>query len=443
MERPERFNGNMGPDPGVPVVPQLPERLWFGGSDEYLAVLSVQNTILHRMEALLKLQQSTKGVVDELHRTAMGKATVHVTNSDDFAEFRRAVGDDGCSMNPLEGRMTLLPSIASRTVPKREFPNEPYEANGGVSVEMYSNLVSQLHWNSSDVNSESDSDSSFGVTAYVFLQKLMMAPTSKRLICIDILSACALLIDMWAIPYVLAWDYPPYGILSSCLIATAVWWTLTIGFAFLTGLHHMGEVELRPEVIAKKYLRGAFPREAVICLCDWFGLAATMVLQNDQAFMTVGKIPRTLRLLRLLRFSTVLRVDMCVQRVKEHIESVSYRVGVIHFESLSFFVRTATLFMSILWANHLLGCAWFALGTSAWTDTGLRWPDTLIVGDSWGGVSLKLVSPTSRKCSSCMVRRAVRVTSVVPVTLRNLFHIWRCGLVADGCLLLCVLAPQC
>ena len=38
--------------------------------------------------------------------------------------------------------------------------------------------------------------------------------------------------------------------------------------------------------------------------------------------------------------------------------------------------------MVILWANHLLGCAWFALGTSTWTDTGSRWVDDAIAADS-------------------------------------------------------------
>ena len=270
---------------------------------------------------------------------------------------------------------------------KRKFLSpEVLEESGEITSAFYLDLVTQLGETCSTCSSGDTAGRTWRGSAYRRLQRLVMPPTSRRLIAVDILSATAFLVDMWTIPFVLAWDHSSNEILNVLLVVTALWWTASIGFTFLTGVYHQGEVEVRPEIIAKIYLRGSFLPEALICLSDWIALGATLVLRDNEIFLAAGKLPRTLRLLRLLRFSTIVRFDKCIQRIKDHCESASYRVGAIYSETLSFSVRTAALFMVILWANHLLGCAWFALGTSTWTDTGR---------DGWmARLRLTAISPT-------------------------------------------------
>ena len=330
------------PGPTRVEWPAMAESLSEGG-DMYVPSLLCGEEILRRLNEVFELQQVTKQAVDHiLSREVNFRGSSSQGDEPDQVRWSAVFTSE--DSGPVETRPNrLLRAPSSRSVvehcPKREFLSlEVLEESGQMTSDFYLHLVTRLGETYSTCSSGDNAGRTWRGSAYRRLQRLVMPPTSRRLMAVDILSASAFLVDMWAIPYVLAWDHSSTEILNVLLMVTALWWTASIGFTFLTGVYHQGELEMRPEIIAKIYVGGAFLRDALICLSDWTALVATLVLGENGIFVAAGKFPRTLRLLRLLRFSTMVRFDRCIQRVKDHCESAPYRVGAIHSETLSFSV---------------------------------------------------------------------------------------------------------
>jgi len=209
--------------------------------------------------------------------------------------------------------------------------------------------------------------------AYRILERNMMSPTSLRLALLDFLSGLALCSDMTVIPYILAWDTQA-SFYNIALMTTVVWWTLNIFFSFITGFYNHGELEMRPNVVALHYLRHHFLMDLVIALCDWAGFIATR-MDGSTYFRALTKFPRFLKLLRLLRVSSFLRMSKLSSRIQNHVQSITFGHGSAFSEAVDFVVSTVALIGSIVWANHLSGCAFYAIGTLADSDTGVHWLD--------------------------------------------------------------------
>lgn len=210
---------------------------------------------------------------------------------------------------------------------------------------------------------------------YGLWSRCICRPTSTRVAIVDLLSGVALFFDMWVIPYILAWESEanrlPFRI---SLMATVVWWTLNIVVSFFTGIYIHGELVMQPEYVASHYLRQYFAVDLVMAVCDWTSLIATLLDEDDHpSFLT--NFPRLLKMIRLLRVSSFLRVSKFTQKIKNHLLRLAFGRASGFTESIDFLVSTLTLLGGIVWANHLIGCIWFAIGTIEHSDTGRNWLD--------------------------------------------------------------------
>lgn len=303
-----------------------------------------------------------------------------------FHHKKREASESGESQTSQEGRkMRRLHSEGIITVEQRVFDHDGRATLASQDTGVDERISAQLaafRFSNSFLNNASV-DRIFSQVrrsrqaVHRILQRSMMRPTSFRLAVLDVLSFLALCSDMTVIPYILAWDTEA-SFYSVVLMTTVFWWTLNIFFNFFTGFYSQGELEMRPKAVALHYLRGHFLVDSIIALCDWAGFVATLVLDGSTYFRALTKFPRFLKLLRLLRMSSFLRMTQLSSRLQNHIQGLTFGYGSAFSETADFILSTVTLMAAIIWANHLMGCAFYAIGTHASSDTGTRWLDAKV-----------------------------------------------------------------
>ena len=142
-----------------------------------------------------------------------------------------------------------------------------------------------------------------------------------------------------------------------CLLLTALWWSCSMWANFLTGMYLHGELVMEPRQVACYYLRHQFRTDMFMILCDWAGFIATFAELSGDAD-AFGNFSRVLRLVRLLRFTSFLRVKKLTKKIQDHLLHLTFGRGSGFSESVDFLTSTMTLLAAIVWANHLMGCAW-------------------------------------------------------------------------------------
>lgn len=191
------------------------------------------------------------------------------------------------------------------------------------------------------------------------------------------LDVCSLLVLFWdltIIPFVIAWDVPLKGFLYLAAWATLGFWTMDLCMSFLTGYQQSGEVVMDSKAIARRYLRTWFIPDISLVVMDFVGLLLTATM-TDRSYSGTVKVVRFVRMGRLIRIVTIFRVLKLSQVFDELFEQINS--DVIRLVS-----KTAALFFMVMWATHMVSCAWFACGRLAPTDTGARWVDAAMFEDT-------------------------------------------------------------
>lgn len=202
------------------------------------------------------------------------------------------------------------------------------------------------------------------------MQPFIIHPNSTCRMSIDVASCLLLMYDMFLTPYILAWDTPFEGWLMVVGWFTLSFWTLDLSWSFLTGFYSHGELEMRPFMIVQHYLRSYFPLDMAIVVSDWAStvFAATMTgTSKNTASVKIVRLAKATRLLRIVAVLRVVRISGVLEDVME--SSVS--------DTIRLFLHICKLLFGILWLNHVVGCAWYAIGKHGSSDTGLHWTSAL------------------------------------------------------------------
>jgi len=199
-------------------------------------------------------------------------------------------------------------------------------------------------------------------------------PSSPVRMVHDIVGGAILLYDIIVIPFMLAWDIPFDGWVKAISQATLAFWTCDLCVNFLTGYYLAGELELRPRRIAWHYLRTWFTLDFLIVVTDWVSI---ILSSQAEGAVLMG---RTIRAGRLLRAVTLLRMVRLTKLFEIIVDrSLSDRWRMVG--------KVLMLLLALLFVNHGITCAWFAVARIAPSDTGNSWLDTPVsplaeVGDN-------------------------------------------------------------
>jgi len=185
-----------------------------------------------------------------------------------------------------------------------------------------------------------------------------------------VLSILFLFFDLIVTPFVLAWDVFDDAAVRNSTICTCIFWSTDVAVKFFTSYYEMGEEQRHLQAIARHYFKTTFPSDFVLVGCDWVSLVVLLVSSGSSSrggtrlirFVKVGRMILVVVVLRMLRLLVI------IQEFIEH--------------SLSEYSRLALKILQALcitmWFNHLLTCAWFAIGKRLPSNTGKRWIDTSI-----------------------------------------------------------------
>lgn len=206
------------------------------------------------------------------------------------------------------------------------------------------------------------------------VHRLILHPNSGARLVIDVTSMALLVYDMILTPYALAWGTAFEGWLLAMSWLKLSYWTVDIGLSFITGYYTRGELEMRWYKIAKHYFQTFFVIDVFIVVCDWISMMFTITRDSSLQSTSSVNLVRFAKATRLLRVIAVLRV-IRVAGLFENAMNMSLS------DSLRTFMQVLKLFFGILWVTHVMSCAWYAIGTSAQSDTGKHWVSFSRVGD--------------------------------------------------------------
>ncbi|CAK0818019.1 unnamed protein product [Prorocentrum cordatum] len=187
-------------------------------------------------------------------------------------------------------------------------------------------------------------------------QALVMHPESPKRVVFDLLAMVVLQFDLLLVPYALAWDVRFEGPLLVVAWIVAGFWLLDLVLGLFTGFYRNGELEMRRKQIRRHYVRTTFLLNALPLVCDVASLS--LALGGLEGSAGVLRMLDLVRVHRLWSISTGL-----VQR------SLS--------DKWSMVMQGAQLVYAVVWMNHMLSCAWYAIALWTPSDTGERWFDSL------------------------------------------------------------------
>lgn len=200
------------------------------------------------------------------------------------------------------------------------------------------------------------------------MQRFVILPDSKFRLVWDMTGVCCIACDVFMIPFVEAFRVAVTKGVFGISIPMASYWSCDIALNFFTGFFDYGVCELRIKKIARRYLQSWFLLDTALVFMDWLyivGLYLSLFSSNpnpdggqyDTGIVKVMRSMRTIRYLRLARMLSLLRlikVQVLLSFILASLRSPAACAGMK--------ISEATIFILIV--NHLVSCAWYAIGYS-------------------------------------------------------------------------------
>jgi len=193
---------------------------------------------------------------------------------------------------------------------------------------------------------------SFDMIEFLDMRRFIVSPTSRRRLAWDTLAFCALLYDMIVIP-MKTFQLPDLTAFIVIDWVTRMYWTLDMPASLLVGYYNKGELITSPRLIRHRYLTTWFALDVVIVGGDWLLFVVggdDNSNDNGRGFVRLLRVARIARIIRLMR---LLKLRRLVQVVEDLIDT----------ESLAIHLNVVMPIVCLLFANHVLGCGWYGVGT--------------------------------------------------------------------------------
>mmetsp|Transcript_56688 Transcript_56688/g.133024 ORF Transcript_56688/g.133024 Transcript_56688/m.133024 type:complete len:586 (-) Transcript_56688:1537-3294(-) len=220
----------------------------------------------------------------------------------------------------------------------------------------------------------------------LLLSHSIVHPTSRVRMTFDVVSLVILLFDLLVTPFAMAFDLQETDFFTWGSIVTLVFWTMSFFANFRMAFYRHGEVETGTKLIARHYATTWLVPDILLVLIDWFSMVVLIVnsttttrdteTSNYSAAFTLLRFSKVGRLLRLFGIFRMARFAGALVRLADRCMS----------NTVKNMIETLGFIFALLWVNHLLSCAWVAIGRKRSTDTGYHWLDwARLPGESESG----------------------------------------------------------
>jgi len=186
-------------------------------------------------------------------------------------------------------------------------------------------------------------------------RRLVLRPGSRCRVAWDMVGITLIGYDLIWIP-LQAFAEPNTATAVASFIAMC-FWTIDIPVSFFTGFLSNGVAELRPSKIAQNYMRGWLSFDVVVVSTDWtiFSVmryaAGAAEAASGTEYTRIGQMLKFFRLMRLVR---LLKADGVISDLIANVRS----------EFCLIILGLTKRLVFILVTNHLIACAWFAIGNA-------------------------------------------------------------------------------
>jgi hypothetical protein len=209
----------------------------------------------------------------------------------------------------------------------------------------------------------------------------VLKPSSRLRVFLDILSIVVLACDTVTIPFFVAFEVQHKGAVLWLSCMSAAFWMLDLLMQFRTGYYRDGSLEMRAEFITRNYLKGWFALDFAVLTLDIGSILVNLFVSSigdDLVVMTLVRMAKVMRVLRLISFVRVHRLRGVADRTVGFLDSAAASVG-------TFVYDVARFLLIISFINHFITCFWCLLGRDPLfvraSDTGMSW---LTVADAGG-----------------------------------------------------------
>jgi len=191
----------------------------------------------------------------------------------------------------------------------------------------------------------------------------MVHPDSYLRFVVDMLGALFIMYDVVMVP-MQSFPLPNSTFLTVMLWVITVYWTLDIVRQFFLGyeVEDGARVEMRPRVVAGRYLTTWFPVDLCVVLMDY---VCVVILGDGRPTSRSWHIGKTLKFLKVMRAIRLVRLVKLVRMWEQAVDSVQS-------EYLMLALRVFVLLANILLTSHYIACFWYLFGTYDGEDSG--WP---------------------------------------------------------------------
>eukprot|EP00927_Polykrikos_kofoidii_P036611 TRINITY_DN30914_c0_g1_i1.p1 TRINITY_DN30914_c0_g1~~TRINITY_DN30914_c0_g1_i1.p1 ORF type:complete len:873 (-),score=123.14 TRINITY_DN30914_c0_g1_i1:75-2693(-) len=196
------------------------------------------------------------------------------------------------------------------------------------------------------------------------LQMFILQPDNAFCILWDLLTTLVVFHDAVVLPLDLGFSpaWPSFMILAFSVIS--VIWMLDILLSFIRGTldEQQGVVEMRPGMLARRYIKTWFFFDVSIVACDVFA----DVLEGSK-LMRLVRLQRLLRLLRLIRLLRIVKIGGRLITNDLNDGSRSEKSGAA--------LSIIKLLVILIVVNHFITCGWHGVGTVDMDEPRSRWVD--------------------------------------------------------------------
>jgi len=175
---------------------------------------------------------------------------------------------------------------------------------------------------------------------------------------------------------VLVWPLTAYPIPNEGFLTLMSWigiifWTSDLFISMLMGYQtKSGEFVLSARLVIKHYAKTWFIPDLVVIILDWVTIIVDDPSGTSFSFIKAGKMIRSLRIMRALRFLRLHKVRTLFRIVEQQISS----------EYVLILSSIMVNLLAILVCSHFIGCLWYWVGTQ---EHDKSWVKMYLSGKTW------------------------------------------------------------
>ncbi|CAK9008573.1 unnamed protein product [Durusdinium trenchii] len=188
-------------------------------------------------------------------------------------------------------------------------------------------------------------------------QKMILSPASNLRLGWLILGMFFIFVDILVIPLSI-FDIGDHPFFKVQQLVSWLFWLCDVFVSFLSGFDRNGRIEMRPIVIARKYLKTMFPIDVFILSIDVVMFALDASLGSEAGALRTTRIIRSLRLLRLLRLLRVGKLRAILKACEKRLRN-PYSVLLL---------KLSSALATVLLINHFIACGWYYVGLEGHPD---------------------------------------------------------------------------